>query len=111
MHFMKQAVTLARLQIELDRMAIAECSYLFDEARCWINHSRRTNGNEEIALGQCRIDFRHEVRHLPEPNDVHAQLAALITTRAAASCVEIVWPFMNIRTRQASRLQQLPVHV
>jgi len=69
------------------------------------------DGDEKTRLRQGEINFFHEERGFPKPNDVWAKAPRCPTFRAHARPVQIIFPNGNRLAFLAPRLHCLPVHV
>jgi len=76
-----------------------------------INFARCSDGDEKTRFRQAEINFFHEERDFPKPNDVWAEASRCPTFWAHARFVQIVFPNGNRLAFPAPRLHCLPVHV
>ena len=81
-----------------------------DEAGGRIDGARAPHRHEEVAVGERLEDARHRQRHLPEPDDVGAQLRAAVAARHALEVERLVLEGRAVARLAAGRAQ-LAVHV
>ncbi len=84
---------------------------LMHEAGGRIDGARGTDGDEEIALGQGRIDAIQPQRHLAKPDHMGPQRLGQLAAGAELVLVKIPAPFDHLARPRAAGLEQLPVHV
>ncbi len=82
-----------------------------DELRCRIDHTTGADGQEQGGAGQRLLDGVHELRHLPEPDDVRAQGPVSPTMAAGLVGVMIAEIGMHLIAPLTPGLLNFTMHV